>query len=122
MDAMSLIVGIVIGMVIAVFVVIAIAASRAGSVGGAFQVLTVAGFTTGMVLGLFVLGSMARPVPSGPALAGVVAGFAVVCVVWWFGLLAWPWFAPVGTLTTVAVALLVSEIVKAHGQPRDGRA
>jgi hypothetical protein len=43
MDAMSLIVGIVIGIVIAVFVVIAIAASRAGSVGGAFQALTVAG-------------------------------------------------------------------------------
>ena len=35
-------------------------------------------FTTGMILGLFVLGSLRRPVRSGAALAGLVVGFVVV--------------------------------------------
>jgi SSS family solute:Na+ symporter len=88
------------------------------------QVLAVAGFTTGLLLGLFILGSMKRPVRSGAALVGMVCGFATVFAVWlpssgvtagveWLpdfyrkALLAWPWFAPVGTGTTVVVALVV---------------
>jgi solute:Na+ symporter, SSS family len=79
------------------------------------QVLKVAGFTTGMILGLFLLGSLRKPVRSGAALAGLVAGFVVVFFVWLpsaFGkqVLAWPWYAPVGTITTVAVALVVNRI------------
>lgn len=77
------------------------------------QVFIVAGFTTGMILGLFLLGSLRRPVPSWAALAGLAVGFIVVFIVWLPPLwgdhrLAWPWYAPVGTVTTVAVALLVN--------------
>lgn len=84
------------------------------------QVFIVAGFTTGMILGLFVLGSLRRPVPSWAALAGLVAGFVVVFIVWltpiWQGhRLAWPWYAPVGTATTVAVALAVNFVGSHHG-------
>ena len=46
------------------------------------QVLSVAGFTTGMILGLFLLGSLRRPVGSRAALAGVVVGFGTVLLVW----------------------------------------
>ena len=84
------------------------------------QVLAVAGFTTGLLLGLFLLGSMRRPVRSWAALTGLVCGFLTVFAVWlpssgltaeyeWLPdvyrkpLLAWPWFAPVGTATTVLV-------------------
>jgi SSS family transporter len=89
------------------------------------QVLAVAGFTTGMVLGLFVLGSLRRPVRPGAALAGLVAGFVAVGLVWlpqlWGKpLLAWPWYAPVGTVTTVAVALALNLWGPERGQPRDG--
>jgi SSS family solute:Na+ symporter len=98
------------------------------------QVLRVAGFTTGMILGLFLLGSMHRPVRSGAALTGLVVGFLTVSVVWlpaankdlvtWLGMvwgeaaiprpllvwaefpLAWPWYAVIGTGTTILVALL----------------
>jgi SSS family transporter len=98
------------------------------------QVLRVAGFTTGMILGLFLLGSMRRPVYSGAALTGLVAGFLTVFLVWlpaanknlvtWLSMvwgersipgpllvwaespLAWPWYAVIGTATTVVVALL----------------
>jgi SSS family transporter len=71
------------------------------------EALRVAGFTAGMILGLFVLGSLPRPVTSRAALAGLVAGFVTVLCVWLWTPLAWPWYACVGTLITVGVALLL---------------
>jgi SSS family transporter len=88
-------------------------------------VLAVAGFTTGMVLGLFILGRMRRPVASWAALTGLVTGFLVVLAVWLpprFGYegLAWPWYAPIGTSVTVAVALAVQAVRNRHaGSPAD---
>jgi solute:Na+ symporter, SSS family len=76
-------------------------------------VLTVAGFTTGMILGLFLLGRLDRPVRSRAALAGLVAGFALVFWIWAKTDLAWPWYAPIGTLTTVLTALAAN----AYGSP-----
>jgi SSS family transporter len=94
------------------------------------QVLSVAGFTTGMVLGLFLLGRMRRPVRSSAALTGLVAGFAAVSAAWLPSvgghvLLAWPWFAPLGAVTTVVVALLVEVLRRAarpsgNGGPQPG--
>jgi SSS family solute:Na+ symporter len=109
------------------------------------QVLRVAAITTGMLLGLFLLGSLRRPVRSGAALAGVVVGLAVVLVLWlpsavgprlrdWVGgsgapgwlatwaaePIAWPWYAPAGTLVTVAVALLLDRLGSSHGPPANG--
>jgi SSS family transporter len=74
------------------------------------RVLAVAGATFGLVLGLFILGSARAPVGSRSALIGLVCGAAGVFSVWLptvFGspVLAWPWFAPIGTATTVLVAL-----------------
>jgi SSS family transporter len=94
------------------------------------QVLTVAGFTMGVVLGVFLLGRLPWPVRSRAALAGLVAGFVVVTAVWLpvhdmgggkrGSLLAWPWLAPVGALTTVGVALLVNPGSARRGSPGDG--
>jgi SSS family transporter len=81
------------------------------------DVLAVAGFTTGMVLGLFVLGRFRRPVASWAALTGLIVGFLVVFAVWlpprlgYYGL-AWPWYAPIGTCVTVAVALAAQTLGK----------
>jgi SSS family solute:Na+ symporter len=88
------------------------------------HVLAVAGFSTGMILGLFLLGSLKRPVKSQAALIGLVAGFFAVLAVWLpslrgQALLAWPWYAPVGTLVTVGVALLVNRLGNEHGPSRD---
>jgi SSS family transporter len=90
------------------------------------DVLGVAGFTTGMVLGLFVLGRLRRPVESWAALTGLVAGFLTVLAVMLlpprFGYVgpAWPWYAPVGTSVTVLVALAVQVVSNRHaGSPAD---
>jgi SSS family transporter len=81
------------------------------------RVLAVAGATFGLVLGLFVLGSLRKPVGSRAALVGLVCGAAAVVSVWLptaFGsqVLAWPWFAPVGTSTTVLVAIAVGQFAR----------
>jgi len=86
------------------------------------QVLGVAGAAFGLVLGLFLLGTMKKPVSSNAALVGLLFGFFAVVSVWLptaFGtpILAWPWYAPVGAGTTVLVALLISRF---QPKPIDG--
>jgi SSS family transporter len=83
------------------------------------MVLSIAGFTTGTILGLFLLGRMARPVASSAALAGLVAGFGTVLAVRLGTSVAWPWYAPIGTLVTVGVALALDRTVLSHGPPPD---
>ncbi|MCS6864455.1 MAG: sodium:solute symporter [Gemmataceae bacterium] len=90
------------------------------------MVLSVAGLTTGLILGLFTLGRLPQPVSSAAALVGLVCGLVVVVAVWlpstglfahWEGLpmvlrqpiVAWPWLALVGTVTTVAAAGLANQ-------------
>jgi Na+/proline symporter len=78
------------------------------------KVLTVAGFTTGIILGLFILGSLPRAVRSGAAVVGVLTGAATVTLVWrpWTEpLAAWPWYAVIGTSTTVVVAWMVNKML-----------
>jgi Na+/proline symporter len=77
------------------------------------QVLSIAGLTTGMVLGLFLLGTMSIPVSSVAALIGMVLGFIAVLTVYipatlGNAVVAWPFYAPIGTITTVLTALLVN--------------
>jgi solute:Na+ symporter, SSS family len=98
------------------------------------KVLAVAGFTTGLLLGLFVLGSLRVRVQSSAALAGLVCGFCAVLLVWlpstratadagWLPdfyrhpFLAWPWFAPLGAGTTVLVALAVNALMPPKAVP-----
>jgi SSS family transporter len=101
---------------------VAVAAYRSGSSESVVaQVLKVAGLTTGLLLGLFVLGRMPTAVSSPAALVGLLAGFAAVLGVWLpealgTPILAWPWFALVGTAATVAVSLAAHAVIgPSHG-------
>ncbi len=78
-------------------------------------VLAIAGFTTGPILGLFFLGTLTRHVTQRGALAGLVGGLSVVTAAGLATELAWPWYAVVGSLATVAVGLVAGEI----GRNRD---
>jgi len=72
------------------------------------NVLTIAGFTTGIILGVFFLGILTRRVGQKAALAGMMLGLAVMTAVAFATPLAWPWYAMAGSLGTLALGLLAS--------------
>ena len=76
--------------------------------------LTIAGFTTGIILGLFFLGIFTTRVGRRAAFAGLVAGLALISAVAFGTRLAWPWYTMVGSLGTFASGWLAS-----HAWPRE---
>jgi hypothetical protein len=73
--------------------------------------LTIAGFVSGILLGLFLLGVLTRRVGQPAALVGVLAGISTVSYAKFGTPLAFPWFALVGSSTVFAVGLAASFIV-----------
>jgi len=73
--------------------------------------LAIASFVSGILLGLFLLGVLTRRVRQTAALVGVLAGVSAVTYAKFGSLLAWPWFALVGSSTVFAVGLAASFIV-----------
>lgn len=66
-------------------------------------VLGIAAFTTGLVLGVFLLGMFSPRVGQRAAMAGLLVGFAGMTAIFFATPLAWPWYALVGAaLTSVA--------------------
>lgn len=71
-------------------------------------VLGIAGFTTGIVLGVFFLGLYAPRVGQRAALVGLLTGLTAMTAIFFFTPLAWPWYALVGSSITVAAGLAAS--------------
>jgi Na+/proline symporter len=65
--------------------------------------LAIAGFITGILLGLFLLGQFVRGAGQGAAFAGMLAGLAAVSYVRFETRVAYPWYAVVGSFTVVIV-------------------
>lgn len=74
-------------------------------------VLAIAGFTTGIILGVFFLGILTRRVGQTAALVGLVLGLAGMTAVYLFTPLAWPWYALVGSLGTFGLGLAASRVL-----------
>jgi SSS family transporter len=72
------------------------------------SVLTVAGFTTGITLGVFFLGIFTTRVDRRAALAGLALGLATITAVAFGTRLAWPWYTLVGSLATFGFGLAAS--------------
>jgi Na+/proline symporter len=72
------------------------------------DVLAIAGFATGILLGVFLLGVLTRRVGQSAALAGMLVGMAVLAAARFSTELAWPWYAAVGTVTTFVAGLAAS--------------
>jgi len=75
--------------------------------------LTIAGFSSGILLGIFALGVFSQRAGQTAALTGSVAGLAVLLFVKFlapeFGWdVAWPWLAVIGSLTTYGVGEVVT--------------
>lgn len=75
--------------------------------------LAVASLLNGPILGLFLLAATRRTDPRA-ALLGMLAGLAAVLAVWLVTPVAWPWYAAIGSLTTLGIGSAVS----AHPQER----
>jgi SSS family transporter len=74
--------------------------------------LAVLSWTSGPVLGAFLLATLAPRVTEGQAFAGMIAGLVAMTVVWGWSLpIAFTWFVFIGAATTVGVALVV-ELVR----------
>jgi Na+/proline symporter len=71
-------------------------------------VLTIAGFTTGIILGVFFLGIFTRRVGQRAALTGLLLGLATITAVAFGTRLAWPWYTLVGATATFGFGLLAS--------------
>ncbi len=72
--------------------------------------LAVLSYASGSVLGAFLLGTLAPSITEGQAFAGMLAGLAVMTMVWGWSPLAFTWYIFIGASTTVAVAWLAHTV------------
>nr|WP_236649113.1 sodium:solute symporter [Rhodopirellula sp. SM50] len=73
--------------------------------------LAIAGFTAGILLGVFALGMFSRSAHQRGALVGMVTGIAVLTAIKFGTSIAWPWFAIIGSLATFASGYLASQFI-----------
>jgi SSS family transporter len=76
--------------------------------------LAVAGFVTGILLGLFLLGLLVRRAGQGAAFLGMIAGLAAVSGAAFGTKLAYPWYALVGSSAVVVIGLIASWFASAR--------
>jgi Na+/proline symporter len=72
------------------------------------EVLGIASFTNGVILGVFFLGTFTKRVGQAAAFAGVIAGAALM---FWVKLrtgISWQWYVLIGSVTTFVVGWLAS--------------
>jgi SSS family transporter len=74
------------------------------------NVLTIAGFTTGITLGIFLLGMLAPRASQKAALAGFGLGLLVMTAVAFGTSLAWPWYTVVGSTATLGLGLVAGRL------------
>ena len=72
------------------------------------DVLAIAGFTSGVILGVFLLGFATRSVTQRGALVGIWSGLAIMSFVKFGTPIAWTWHAVIGALTTLTIGWLTS--------------
>lgn len=72
--------------------------------------LAIAGFSAGLLLGVFALGVLTKRVGQQGALFGLIVGIAVLTNVLFFTKIAWPWYAIIGSTATFAAGLLISSL------------
>ena len=74
------------------------------------NVLTIAGFTTGITLGVFLLGLFVPRTSQRAALAGFGLGLLVMGVIAFATPLAWPWYTLTGSTATFLLGLIAGRV------------
>jgi len=80
------------------------------------RALTIAGYSAGLLLGVFLLGIVTRRVGQGAALVGAACGLVALLAVQFIlpgqgVIIAWPWYALIGSATTYATGLAASMVI-----------
>jgi solute:Na+ symporter, SSS family len=75
------------------------------------EVLAIASFTNGIILGVFFLGTFTRDVGERAAFVGIAVGTAVMFAVWVSGRVSWQWYTLIGSLTTLAIGALAGAVL-----------
>jgi solute:Na+ symporter, SSS family len=73
--------------------------------------LLVASILNGPVLGVFLIGALTRRAGPAAALAGMAAGAAASISIWIAAPVEWPWYAAIGSLTTLAVGVTAGKVI-----------
>lgn len=76
--------------------------------------LAIAGFTAGIMLGLFCLGVLTRKANQSGALVGILAGIIVLSYIKFGTETAWTWLAVIGSLTTFTIGIFASWLLPAN--------
>jgi SSS family solute:Na+ symporter len=76
--------------------------------------LAIASVTYGGLLGVFLAGRLTEKVGEGAAIMGLIAGLLVNISVWTWTTIAFPWYVPLGSLTTLMVAWTASRVFDAR--------
>jgi len=79
--------------------------------------LTIASITYGSLLGLFLLCLLNPRATARGAIAGMIAGLAVILAVWRYTPLAWTWYVLAGTVPTFVVGSLASLLDNSASTP-----
>jgi Na+/proline symporter len=77
------------------------------------EVLGIASFTNGIVLGVFLLGTLTSRVDQRAAFVGIIGGAAVMLWVKLFTGVSWQWYVLIGSLTTFALGWGASRLAPA---------
>ncbi|MCG6921752.1 MAG: sodium:solute symporter [Acidobacteria bacterium] len=81
------------------------------------NVLTIAGFTTGITLGVFLLGLFVPRTSQRAALTGFGLGLLIMTVIAFATPLAWPWYTVAGSTATFLLGLAASRVWPASETP-----
>jgi Na+/proline symporter len=83
------------------------------------NVLAVAAFTTGITLGVLMLGLLSSRATGVGAMLGMVVGAMFVTCLWAFTRVAFPWYALAGSSITLLTGLIVSHTLPPQGTATD---
>jgi SSS family transporter len=81
------------------------------------EVLGIASFTNGIILGVFLLGTFAPAVRQRSAFAGILAGAVVMTAVKLGTMVSWQWYVLIGSLVTYGVGALAARLGADAGSP-----
>jgi solute:Na+ symporter, SSS family len=80
------------------------------------EVLAIASFTNGIILGVFLLGTFTSRVGEAGAFTGILAGTAIITLVWLRGGVSWQWYTLIGSLSTLIIGAIAGTIMRRYAE------